>query len=213
MSEACAIPGQGLRVAPNAVPLPESAPPPAGATAELILAGGCFWCTEAVFAALKGVHSVESGYVGGSAESADYRRVCNGDTGHAEAIRIQFDGQQISAGELLKIFFAVAHDPTQKDRQGHDRGTQYRSAVFVHDAAEREFVERYIRQLDQAGIFTGPIATTVEPLTTFYRAEAYHQQYAARNPWQPYIQAVAVPKMEKLQHYFAAAIKADAESE
>lgn len=204
----CDLPG-GLRVAPTAVPLPQQ-PAPAGLD-ELVLAGGCFWCTEAVFAALAGVLSVESGYVGGTAETAEYRRVCAGDTGHAEAIRLRFAPAQISAGQLLQIFFSVAHDPTQKDRQGHDRGRQYRSAVFFHDEAERQYVADYIEALNRAGVFAAPIATTLEPLTTFFRAEEYHQRYALRNPWQPYIQAVAVPKMEKLRDYFAAQLKTDEE--
>ncbi|HEX4909274.1 MAG TPA: peptide-methionine (S)-S-oxide reductase MsrA [Permianibacter sp.] len=202
----CELPG-GLRVPPSAVPLPQQ-PAPAGLD-ELVLAGGCFWCTEAVFAALAGVQSVESGYVGGSADTAEYRRVCAGDTGHAEAIRLRFVPEVISAGTLLQIFFAVAHDPTQKDRQGHDRGRQYRSAVFYHHDAERQYVADYIEALNQAAVFAAPIATTLEPLTTFYRAEEYHQRYALRNPWQPYIQAVAVPKMEKLRDYFAAQLKTD----
>lgn len=204
----CDLPG-GLRVAPAAVPLPQQ-PAPAGLN-ELVLAGGCFWCTEAVFAALAGVQSVESGYVGGSAETADYKRVCSGDTGHAEAIRLRFAPAEISAGQLLQIFFSVAHDPTQKDRQGHDRGRQYRSAVFFHDEPERQYVADYIEALNRAGVFAAPIATTLEPLTTFYCAEEYHQRYALRNPWQPYIQAVAVPKMEKLRDYFSAQLKTDEE--
>jgi peptide-methionine (S)-S-oxide reductase len=207
MVEQCAIPGAGLRVAPAQLPLPaESAPT---GLSELVLAGGCFWCTEAVFAALDGVLAVESGYVGGTAETADYQAVCRGDTDHAEAICLRFDPAQIDAGKLLQVFFAVAHDPTQKDRQGHDRGRQYRSAIFYHDDAEHQYLQRYLQQLERAAVFAGPVATTLEPLTRFYRAEAYHQQYAARNPWQPYIQAVAVPKLEKLQQYFADVIRTD----
>ena len=209
MAEVCAIPGQALRVSPSAVPLPTATLVMPADPAELVVAGGCFWCTEAVFAALTGVLRVDSGYVGGSAETADYHSVCSGDTGHAEAVRIQFNPQQIGLGELLRIFLAVAHDPTQKDRQGHDRGRQYRSAVFYHDEAERHYVDGYFRQLDQAAIFVAPLATTLEPLTVFYPAEAYHQRYAARNPEQPYVQAVATPKVAKLQQYFADAIKSN----
>lgn len=201
MNDSCELNRAGLRVAPTAVPLPRQ---PAPATCrELVLAGGCFWCTEAVFAALDGVLAVESGYVGDTAASAEYRRVCSGATNHAEAIRLQFDPERLSAGKLLQIFFAIAHDPTQLDRQGHDRGRQYRSAVFYHDEAERAYVAGYIAELNAAEVFTAPIVTTLEPLAAFYRAEEYHQQYAARNPVQPYIQAVAQPKLEKLQHYFA----------
>ena len=208
MNAVCDLPG-GLRVAPSAVPMPQQAAP-AGLD-ELVLAGGCFWCTEAVFAAVTGVQSVESGYVGGSADTAEYRRVCAGDTAHAEAIRLRFAPDRTTAGKLLQIFFAVAHDPTQKDRQGHDRGRQYRSAVFYHDDAERQYLASYIDELNQAAVFAAPIATTLEPLTAFYRAEEYHQRYAAQNPWQPYIQAVAVPKLEKLRDYFADQIKNDEE--
>lgn len=208
MNAVCDLPG-GLRVAPAAVPLPQQAAP-AGLD-ELVLAGGCFWCTEAVFAAVVGVQSVESGYVGGSAETADYKRVCAGDTEHAEAIRVRFAPDQTNAGKLLQIFFAVAHDPTQKDRQGHDRGRQYRSAIFFHNEAERQYLASYIEQLNQAAVYAAPLVTTLEPLTTFYRAEEYHQQYAARNPWQPYIQGVAVPKLEKLRDYFADQLKTDEE--
>lgn len=190
-----------LRIAPDAVPLPDQSAP--ASCAELVLAGGCFWCTEAVFTALDGVASVESGYAGDSAETANYEAVCRGDTEHAEAIRIRFDPARVDAGKLLQLFFAVAHDPTQKDRQGHDRGRQYRSAVFWHDAAERDYVAGYIQQLMRAEVFSAPIVTTLEPLTTFYPAEAYHQRFAARNPSQPYVQAVALPKLAKLQQYFA----------
>ncbi len=190
-----------LRVTPDALALPDQAAP--AGCAELVLAGGCFWCTEAVFAALDGVVSVESGYAGGSAETANYEAVCRGDTDHAEAIRIRFDPARVDAGKLLQLFFAVAHDPTQKDRQGHDRGRQYRSAVFWHDAAERDYVAAYLQQLTHAEVFSAPIVTTLEPLTQFHPAEAYHQRFAARNPFQPYVQAVALPKLEKLQQYFA----------
>lgn len=196
-----------LTVAPTAVPLPTMAAP--AGLQELVLAGGCFWCTEAVFAAVAGVRSVESGYAGGAAETANYERVCRGDTGHAEVIRVQFDPAVVDAGVLLQLFFAIAHDPTQKDRQGHDRGSQYRSAVFYHDESERRYVADYLAELTAAKLFSAPIVTTLEPLTAFYPAEPYHRQYAARNPWQPYIQAVAVPKMEKLRDHFAAQLKTD----
>lgn len=205
MNETCSVPGAGLRVPPDAVPLPNQ-PAPIGLT-ELVLAGGCFWCTEAVFAAIDGVETVQSGYVGGTASTANYDSVCTGSSGHAEAIRLRFDPERVSAGRLLQLFFAVAHDPTQKDRQGNDRGRQYRSALFYQDESARQYLASYLQQLDAAGCFAAAIATTLEPLTEFYLAEPYHQQYAARNPAQPYIRAVAQPKLAKLQQYFAEAIK------
>jgi peptide-methionine (S)-S-oxide reductase len=178
---------------------------PAAQTA--VLAGGCFWCTEAVFLPLDGVASVVSGYIGGSAQTANYEAVCSGTTGHAEAIRITFAPDVISFGQLLRVFFAVAHDPTQLNRQGNDRGTQYRSAIFPVDAEQRAVAEEYIAQLNAAKVFTSPIATTVEDGGSFYAAEAYHQNYAARNPHQPYVAAVAAPKVDKLQKYFGDRLK------
>jgi peptide-methionine (S)-S-oxide reductase len=164
-----------------------------------ILAGGCFWCTEAVFRQLDGVSTVESGYTGDSAHTANYEAVCSGQTDHAEAIRIEFDPRRISYGRLLKVFFSVAHDPTQLIRQGNDRGRQYRSAIFPADMQQREIAEAYLAQLQAAGVFSAPIATTIEPLDVFYPAETYHQDYAARNPNQPYIAAVSAPKVTKLR--------------
>lgn len=196
-----------LTVAPTAVPLPAAAAP--AGMQEWVLAGGCFWCTEAVFAAVAGVRSVESGYAGGRADTAHYEQVCRGDTGHAEVIRVRFDPAVVDAGVLLQLFFAIAHDPTQKDRQGHDRGSQYRSAVFYHDETERRYVADYLAQLSAAAVFSAPIVTTLEPLSAFYPAEPYHRNYAARNPLQPYIQAVALPKMEKLRDNFPAQLKTD----
>ena len=165
----------------------------------LVLAGGCFWCTEAVYAKLDGVVSVRPGYAGGTASTANYDDVCTGSTGHAEAIEIVFDTGRVSVGQILKIFFSIAHDPTQVNRQGADVGTQYRSAIFHANEAQRRVAERYIAQIEAAGLFDAPIATTLEPLHRFYVAESYHHGYAARNPWQPYIRAVAAPKVEKLR--------------
>jgi peptide-methionine (S)-S-oxide reductase len=173
--------------------LPQSGPQ------SLVLGGGCFWCTEAVFLALEGVTAVTSGYAGGSASTANYDAVCSGASGHAEVIRIDYDADRISLGQLLKIFFSVAHDPTQLNRQGNDRGSQYRSAVFHRDQAEAAVVRDYIAQLDDAGLFSSPIVTTLEPLDAFYPAEDYHQNYAARNPLQPYILFAASPKVAKLK--------------
>ena len=173
----------------------------------VVLAGGCFWCTEAVFRELCGVQSVVSGYAGGSAGTANYRAVCGGDTGHAEAIEIRYDASQCTLGQLLKIFFSVAHDPTQKDGQGADIGTQYRSAIFYADDEQRRISEGYIRQLNSTGVFSQPIVTTLEPLETFYPAEDYHQNYAALNPRQPYIAGVAAPKVSKLRENFSDRLK------
>jgi peptide-methionine (S)-S-oxide reductase len=172
-----------------------------------VLAGGCFWCVEAVFRELRGVKSVRSGYAGDTASTADYRTVCTGRTNHAEAIEVVYDASETTFGQLLKIHFSVAHDPTQKDRQGNDFGRQYRSAIFYADDEQKSIAEAYIRQLNEAGIFASPIATTLEPLDKFYVAEDYHQDYAARNPGQPYIAYVAQPKVDKLRENFAEKLK------
>lgn len=179
----------------------------AGARQSAVLAGGCFWCVETVFRQLDGVLDVVSGYAGDSAETASYETVCSGTTNHAEVVRVDFDATKISYGQLLKVFFSVAHDPTHLNRQGNDRGRQYRSAVFYENDAQQQVAERYIRKLEVAKAFNAPIVTTLEPLEEFHQAEAYHQDYAARNPGQPYIQAVALPKREKVRHYFADRIK------
>jgi peptide-methionine (S)-S-oxide reductase len=198
----CDIPGLGLRVAPNAVPDPIDDLAPAEDRGEAVLAGGCFWCTEAVFRRLDGVTDVQPGYAGGLADTANYEAVCSGRTGHAEAIRIVYDPKKLSFGRLLKIFFAVAHDPTQMNRQGNDVGTQYRSAVFPVDALQRRVAGAYMAQLTQADVFASPLATTLEPLEAFFVAERYHHDYAARNPGQSYIRYVSRPKVEKLETYF-----------
>lgn len=168
-------------------------------TQSLVLAGGCFWCTEAVFEQLDGVLDVTSGYTGGKAEDANYEAVCTGHTGHAEAIRITFDANVVSTATLLDVFFHVAHDPTQKDRQGNDIGSQYRSAIFYASADERQLAADTIARLNAAGDFAAPIATSLEPLGVFYPAETYHQDYARAHPMQPYIFCVARPKMGKLK--------------
>jgi peptide-methionine (S)-S-oxide reductase len=172
------------------------------ARAVAVFAGGCFWCVEAVFRELRGVQSVRSGYVGGTAATANYKSVCSGQTDHAEAIEVVYDASQVTFGQLLKIHFSVAHDPTTKDRQGNDVGRQYRSAVFYVDEEQKRIAEAYIRQLNEAGVFTSPIVTSVESLKEFFEAEAYHQNYAALNPNQPYIAYVAQPKVEKLRESF-----------
>jgi peptide-methionine (S)-S-oxide reductase len=172
-----------------------------------VLAGGCFWCTEAVFHQIEGVKKVVSGYSGGERATANYEAVCGGGTGHAEAIQITYDPSQISYGQLLKIFFSVAHDPTQLNRQGNDRGTQYRSAIFYSDPEQKRVAEAYIQQLNQAKVFGAPIVTEVTPLQAFYPAEGYHQNYCSLNPQNPYIQGVAVPKVEKTKKHFPDLLK------
>ncbi|MFA5121353.1 peptide-methionine (S)-S-oxide reductase MsrA [Zavarzinia sp.] len=203
----CTIPqGRGLKPAEFPDPALDIA---AGAAEvqEAVLAGGCFWCTEAVYRAVDGVLEVAPGYAGGTAETADYRTVCTGSTDHAEVIRVRFDPRRTSYGRLLKLFFSVAHDPTQLNRQGNDVGRQYRSAVFYADEAQRRAAAAYIEQLTRAGAFTAPVVTTLEPLNGFFEAEAYHHDYAARNPYQPYIAHVALPKVEKLKAYFPGQLK------
>ena len=172
-----------------------------------VLAGGCFWCVEAVFKELRGVISVRNGYAGDSAATADYRTVCSGRTNHAEAIEVRYDASQTTFGQLLKIHFSVAHDPTQLNRQGNDHGRQYRSAIFYADEEQKRISEAYIRQLNEARVFTDPIVTTLEPLEAFHPAEEYHQDYAARNPDQPYIVYVAQPKVDKLRENFGERLK------
>lgn len=182
--------------------------PPAPGPRDAVLAGGCFWCTEAVFRQIEGVLDVVAGYAGGSAASANYETVCTGQTGHAEAIRITYDPARVSYGMLLKVFFATAHDPTQLDRQGNDIGTQYRSAIFYADAEEKAVAGAYISQLEAAGVFPSRIMTRLEKLQTFYVAEPHHQDYAARNPHQPYIAAVSAPKVVKTRKFFGERLKA-----
>ena len=169
----------------------------------MVLAGGCFWCTEGVFEVLPGVSDVTSGYAGGDEATADYETVCSGRTGHAEVIKITYDPAQISYGRLLQVFFGVAHDPTQLNGQGNDIGSQYRSAIFYADEDQRRVAEAYIRQLDEASVFARPIVTTLEPLKAFYPAEGYHQDFARNNPTQPYVCAVAIPKMQKMRQILA----------
>ena len=166
--------------------------------ATAVLAGGCFWCTEAAFEQLDGVLDVQSGYCGGARETADYKSVCRGNTGHAEAIRITYDEQRISFYRLLDVFFD-AHDPTQLNRQGGDVGTQYRSAIFFTSDEQKRAAEAKIGQLNESRAFPRPIVTTLEPLVEFYPAEDYHQDYARNNPEQPYIQSHAIPKACKVR--------------
>lgn len=165
-------------------------------------AGGCFWCMEAVFLPLRGVEKVVSGYTGGTVKDPTYRQVCSGTTGHAEAVEVTFDPAVISYDDLLEIFFAL-HDPTTKDRQGGDVGTQYRSAVFYHSSAQKAAADAAIERLGREKIFPAPIVTEVVPAETFYRAEGYHQNYYAQNSGQPYCQAVISPKVAKLRKKYS----------
>lgn len=209
MNLVCDMPGANLAIERGAFPNPERDIDPASVSGEqhAVLAGGCFWCVEAVFKEIAGVLSVTSGYSGDGAHNADYKTVCTGTTNHAEVVSIRYDPQRTSFGQLLKVYFAVAHDPTQKDRQGEDRGRQYRSAIFYTDLAQKDVAEAYIRQLDSAHAFNAPIVTEVVPLEVFHEAEAYHHNYAELHPEQGYIAAVALPKVAKLRKQFADKLK------
>jgi peptide-methionine (S)-S-oxide reductase len=169
-------------------------------------AGGCFWCLEAVYDQIQGVESVESGYTGGAVANPAYEAVCGGHTGHAEAVRVTFDSRLISFSELLEIFFVI-HDPTTLNRQGNDIGTQYRSAVFYHTPTQRQAAESLIKRFEQEKLYPAPIVTEVAPAAEWYEAEAYHQEYFARNPLQGYCQFVVGPKVAKFRKQFASRLK------
>ena len=188
-------------------PAPAVDPPAANHTATAVFAGGCFWGVEAVFERLNGVTNAVSGYSGGAAYTAHYEVVGSGITGHAESVQVTYDPSKISYGKLLEVFFAVAHDPTQLNRQGPDRGTQYRSAIFYSDPEQKQIAEAYIHQLDAAKIFPGPIVTKVVPLNGFYTAEDYHQHYFDHNPSNPYIVYNDAPKVKHLQEQFPQLLK------
>lgn len=164
-----------------------------------VFAGGCFWGVEAVFDQVKGVQKAESGYAGGSKDTAEYYTVGSGTTGHAESVRVTYDPSQITYGQLLKVFFSVAHDPTELNRQGPDVGTQYRSAIFYTDEEQKRIAESYIQQLNEAKVFSGQIATQVAPLKGFYEAEDYHQNYLVNHPNEPYIVYNDMPKLANLK--------------
>ena len=164
-----------------------------------VLAGGCFWGVEAVFEHVKGVSDAKSGYAGGDAASADYRKVSSGTTGHAESVQVTYDPSQVTYGQLLKVFFSVARNPTELNRQGPDRGTQYRSAIFYANEEQKRIAEAYIKQLDRVKVFSQPIVTQVAPLEGFHDAEAYHQDYLAQHPDEPYIVINDMPKVENLR--------------
>lgn len=171
-----------------------------------VFGGGCFWCTEAVFKELRGVQRVSSGYAGGRTSHPTYEQVCSGGTGHAEVIRIEFDPKEISFRDLLTVFFAT-HDPTTLNRQGNDVGSQYRSVILYNGEEQRMEAASFIKELTDAGNFRNPIVTTLEPLTEFYSAEEYHQDYFANNPYQPYCQYTIPPKLNKLHKQFSALLK------
>ena len=170
------------------------------------LAGGCFWCLEAVFLELRGVERIDSGYSGGQVPNPSYQQVCAGTTGHAEVIQIIFDPTAISFRELLEVFFTI-HDPTTPDRQGYDVGPQYRSAIFYHDPAQKTVAEEVIAELENEGIWKSPIITEIEPFTEFYPAEEYHQQYFMKNSNQPYCQLIIEPKVAKVRERYMARLK------
>jgi peptide-methionine (S)-S-oxide reductase len=170
------------------------------------LAGGCFWCLEAVYDDLRGVQSVESGYMGGQLEHPSYEDVCSADTGHAEVVQIRFDPTQVSYRELLEVFFVI-HDPTTPDRQGNDIGTQYRSAIFYHSPEQRAIAEEVIARIGAAKLWRAPIITELAPASTFWVAEDYHQEYFSHNPHQPYCMAVVDPKVSKFRKQFRDKLK------
>jgi len=183
---------------------PGSRVPPAKGEQVAVFAGGCFWGVDAVFKHVRGVSTVVSGYSGGGASTAEYEVVSTGTTGHAESVKITYDPARISYAELLQVFFAVAHDPTQLNRQGPDLGSQYRSAIFYTSEAQKEIARAYIDQLNKAHVFSGPVVTQVVPFAQFYVAEEYHQNYLARHPNQPYIVYNDMPKLRRLEQLFPA---------
>lgn len=189
---AAAVPAPAVDAARTASPGQQTA----------VVSGGCFWGVQAVFQHVRGVISATSGYSGGPAKAAEYEVVSTGETGHAESVQIVYDPSQITYGELLRVFFSVAHDPTQLNRQGPDEGTQYRSAIFYANDEQKRIAQSYIAQLDQAKVFSAPIVTQVAPLHAFYPAEAYHQNYVALHPNQPYIVFNDAPKIEHLRKMF-----------
>ena len=197
---ACNAGDRAAAAVPN--PVVDATLTPAKSEQTAVLAGGCFWGIQAVFQHVKGVISATSGYSGGAAGTAEYDLVSNGDTGHAESVKIAFDPSQITYGQLLRVFFSIAHDPTQLNRQGPDTGSQYRSSIFYNSDEQKRIAEAYIAQLDKAKVFPRPIATQVVPLKAFYPAEAYHQDYATRHPDNPYIVYNDAPKVAHLRQQF-----------
>ena len=200
-----AIFAQSPRAAESAVKVPPPIETPASnaiGVQKIVLAGGCFWGVQGVYQHMKGVTSAISGYAGGSPEQANYSAVSSGRTGHAESVEVIFDPQVVSYGQILQVFFSVAHDPTELDRQGPDVGPQYRSEIFTQDEAQAALAKSYIAQLDKAGVYRQKIVTKIEPLKTFSPAEAYHQDYLVHHPYQPYIVYNDLPKIENLKRLF-----------
>jgi len=191
-----------LSAAGFTAPAVDAAPAIGKQSATAVLAGGCFWGVEAVFERLKGVSNVVSGFAGGNKSTAHYEVVSTGMTGHAESVEITYDPSQITYGKLLQVFFSVAHDPTQLNRQGPDSGTQYRSAIFFSTDEQKRIAEAYIRQLNEARVFSHPIVTQVTPLAGFYAAEAYHQHFIDHNPDYPYVVYNDIPKLKQLEKQF-----------
>ncbi len=190
----------GAAEKPQALPLPATDEPDSGASSEVaVLAGGCFWGVQGVFQHVKGVTNAVSGYAGGEAKTASYETVSGGRTGHAESVRVTFDPKQISYGRILQVYFSVAHDPTQLDRQGPDFGMQYRSAIFPVSEAQASVAKAYIAQLDQEHVFSKPIVTKIEMGKSFYPAEGYHQDFLVNHPNYPYIVFNDLPKIENLK--------------
>jgi peptide-methionine (S)-S-oxide reductase len=188
--------------AAHTLPAPAVDLPPGQTSAVVVLAGGCFWGVQGVFQHVKGVTSAVSGYAGGDKKSADYEIVSTGTTGHAESVQVTYDPRVVSYGRVLQIFFSVAHDPTELNRQGPDTGTQYRSAIFPTNAEQADVAKTYIAQLDQAHVFKKAIVTRIEPGRAFYPAESYHQDFLTQNPTYPYIVINDLPKIEDLKHLF-----------
>jgi len=203
LSAALVLVGSARTPAHGASPQPS----PTGATQQIVLAGGCFWGMEAVFESLKGVTSAVAGYAGGSKDTAHYEMVSTGDTGHAESVQVTFDPSQITFGQLLSVYFLVAHDPTELNRQGPDEGTQYRSAIFYENDAQKQAAQAYIKQLEQTKRFDAPIVTQVVPLHGFYAAEAYHQHFVQRNPDYPYVVFNDLPKLKHLREQYPQLVK------
>lgn len=214
LSAAFALAASGSLVradgAPHAIPAPARDEPAQKAPETIVLAGGCFWGVQGVFQHVKGVTRAVSGYAGGAVATAHYNMTSRGDTGHAESVAVTFDPAKISLGRILQIYFAVAHDPTELNRQGPDEGSQYRSAIFPRDAEQAKVARDYIAQLDQAHAFAAPIVTRIEPGKTFYPAEAYHQNFLALNPDYPYIVINDLPKIAALRRLYADEYRADA---
>ena len=200
------VPSPAL-AAERAVVLPAPAldnPKTGASTQTAVLAGGCFWGVQGVYQHVRGVQKVLSGYSGGTKATADYETISRGDTGHAESVEIRFDPRELSYGEILQIYFSVVHDPTQLNRQGPDMGTQYRSNIFFVDESQKRIAQAYIAQLDKAKLFPRAIVTRVDPLSAFYMAEAYHQDFLLNNPSYPYIVIHDLPKIDNLKRVFPA---------